>query len=63
MLDGDVPAIDELDDDPVTEDRFLSGHWHPFFVLAPVGSKANGEGMGGTGESGDSPFAPVSLSR
>ncbi|GAA2283559.1 hypothetical protein GCM10010402_45870 [Actinomadura luteofluorescens] len=63
MLDGDVLAIDELDDDPVAEDRFLSGHWHPLFVLASDGSKANGEGAGGTWESGDSAFAPVSLSR
>ncbi|GGV13440.1 hypothetical protein GCM10010182_37580 [Actinomadura cremea] len=34
MLDGDVLAIDELDDDPVAEDRFLVGHWHTFFVPA-----------------------------
>jgi hypothetical protein len=32
VLDGNVLAIDELDDDPVAEDRFLLGHWHTFFV-------------------------------
>src|SRR5690606_17581738 len=34
VLDGNVLAIDELDDDPVAENRFLLGHWHTFFVPA-----------------------------
>src|SRR5690606_23297479 len=34
VLDGNVLAIDELDDEPVAENRFLLGHWHTFFVPA-----------------------------